>query len=74
MLKVPSLDIWKAVLREGKTGLMRTISVPGALTQKGVAPKRETGVGEIKQRYHEGDHPRTMLTLPREITREGMRG
>jgi hypothetical protein len=36
--------------------------MPRAFTQERVASKRETGVGEIKQRYHEGDHPRTMLT------------
>jgi hypothetical protein len=63
VLKVPSLDTWKAVLREGLNWTVRPKR----------APKRETRVGEIKQRYQEGDHPRTMLTLPREITREGMR-
>jgi hypothetical protein len=56
----------KGVLREGLNWR--------ALTQEGVAPKREIGVGEIKQRYHKGDHPRTILTLFKEIKREGIRG
>jgi hypothetical protein len=64
----------KRVIHEPDHGKIGPDWKPVNWVWQGKIPKRETGVGEIKQRYRKGDHPRTMLTPPREITREGMRG
>jgi hypothetical protein len=47
--------------------------VPGALTQEGVAPKREIGVREIKQRYCKGDHPHADSTQGNNLKRDEAR-